>query len=185
LGKVWCIVPGFFYVLLSVPGHSINFEKKIMQIGNLTSLRKYFADFALSENKVFIYGSANRLVEKSRSNEKFDYPLLHLNRPFVKPLDNGMANYMNSFFLEICALDKYNNNGTPEQNDDKEFEAEANALELLMKLEKKMNHDNNDGIIVFDLNSVITEPVQDNWIDYHIGWKMTFRIDFFANSKLC
>lgn len=156
-----------------------------MQIGNLTSLRKYFADFALSESKIFVYGSAKKLVEKSRSDEKFNYPLLHLNRPIVKPLNNEMANYMNSFYLELCSLDKYNNDKTPEENDDSEFTAEANALELLMALEKKMNHDNHEGLIVFDLNSVLTEPVQDGWIDYHIGWKMTFRIDFYANTKLC
>lgn len=156
-----------------------------MLIASIITLRDYFKTFADAQDVAFVYGPARKLIEKSKSDEDFNYPILHLNRPMIKPVDNGMANYMSSFYIELCALGQYKSDGTPDDNDLSELTAEHNTLVLLQALEKQMMADNNYGKLLFELNSVVIEPVMDTFVDYHTGWKMSFRIDFFADLRPC
>jgi hypothetical protein len=155
-----------------------------MLITSIKTLKEYFQSFAEEQNIAFVYGPAKKLIAKSKSSAEFNYPILHLNRPVVSSSDNDMSNYMKSFNCEVVCLQKYSKKGTPEQIDESELDAEDDTFEILLELEKKMLNDNNDVQLIFSLNTCITEPVSDTFIDYHSGWKMSFKIDFYANSKL-
>jgi hypothetical protein len=155
-----------------------------MLVTSIKTLKSYFQSFAEEQNIAFVYGPAKKLIAKSKSSSDFSYPILHLNRPDVSSSDNDMSNYMKSFTCEVVCLQKYSKKGTPEQIDESELDAEDDTFEILLKLEKQMIEDNNDVKIIFNLNTALTEPVSDTFIDYHSGWKMSFKIDFYANSKL-
>lgn len=155
-----------------------------MLISSIKTLKSYFQDFAETKGIAFVYGPAKKLVAKSKSSVDFNYPILHLNRPIISSSDNDMSNYMKSFECEVVCLQKYSKSGSPVEIDTNELDAEDETSEILFELEKKMVSDNNDDQIIFSLNSCIMEPVSDTFIDFHTGWKMLFKIDFFANAKL-
>lgn len=155
-----------------------------MLITSIKTLKGYFQGFAEEQNIAFVYGPAKKLIAKSKSSAEFNYPILHLNRPVVSSSDNDMSNLMVSFNCEVVCLQKYSKKGTPEEIDESELDAEDDTFEILLKLEQQMVQDNNDVKFIFSLNSCITEPVSDTFIDFHSGWKMSFKIDFYANSKL-
>jgi hypothetical protein len=155
-----------------------------MLVTSIKTLKSYFQSFAEEQNIAFVYGPAKKLIAKSKSSSDFSYPILHLNRPDVSSSDNDMSNYMKSFTCEVVCLQKYSKKGTPDEIDESELDAEDDTFEILLKLEKQMIEDNNDVKIIFNLNTSLTEPVSDTFIDYHSGWKMIFKIDFYANSKL-
>lgn len=155
-----------------------------MLITSIITLKEYFEAFAVAKNIAFVYGPAKKLVFKSKSSGEFGYPILHLNRPVISSMDNDMSNFMRSFHCEVVCLQKYSKKGEPGEIDASELNAEDVTFELLMMLEKKMKQDNDADLIIFDLNSTLTEPVSDTFIDFHSGWKMGFKIDFYANSKL-
>lgn len=147
-------------------------------------LKQYFNDFAEQQEIAFVYGPAKKLVQKSKSSADFQYPILHLNRPVVASVDNGMSNLMQCFHVEVVCLQKYSSKGEPSAIDESQIDADAMTFDVILALEKKMIEDNEEGIIYFSLNECMIEPVSDTFIDYHWGWKMSFKIDFYSNSKL-
>ena len=154
-----------------------------MQTGDISTTRNYINDFATEQGVSFVYGSSQRLVAKTRS--KLTYPIIHMNRPMIRTRDNGMANRLATFYLEITIIEKYETKGSIEDEDASEWAAEQAALEMMMELLKKMNHDNSEGLLNFDFKTVTIDPVMDKWIDKHTGWKMSFRLDGGINSKVC
>lgn len=151
---------------------------------SIRTLKGYFSDFAEQQEIAFVYGPARKLVAKSKSSSEFQYPILHLNRPVIASVDNGMSNLMQSFNVEIVCLQKYSNKGEPAAIDESQLDADAATFDIILELEKKMIEDNEEGAIYFSLNNCLIEPVSDTFIDFHWGWKMTFKIDFYSNSKL-
>lgn len=151
---------------------------------SIRTLKEYFEGFAETIDVAFVYGPAKKLIAKSKSSADFKYPILHLNRPVVSTMDNDMSNLMQSFNCEIVCLMKYSNKGEPSEIDESQMVADTETFEIIMQLENSLLSDNNNGLIIFSLNSCLIEPVSDTFIDFHWGWKMSFKIDFFSNAKL-
>jgi hypothetical protein len=154
-----------------------------MITGDIRNTRDYFENLAAVLDVDFVYGSSKKLVAKSRSSKK--YPIMHLNRPMVRTSDNGMANRLSVFYLEVTFMDKYVTTGLEAEQDVSEFEAEERCLNYLYDVLKQLNHDNSDGVLSFDFKSVTIDPVMDKWIDKHSGWKMSFKMMGSINSKVC
>jgi hypothetical protein len=152
---------------------------------SITDIHAYFKAFSESQNIAFVYGPAKKLIAKSQSSDEFSYPILHLNRPIIKPVSNRMANYTTSFELEISVLDYYSLASDMADNDASELEAESVTLGTILTLLKQMHHDNVSGAFMFEFSGSIIEPVANTFIDYHTGWRTTINMEVFANDKLC
>lgn len=157
-----------------------------MIAGNLTAYKGFLETKALALAGVtkFIYGSAAKIANMSRSNTKFGYPLIHVCRPVVASRDNGMGNITTVFYSEIACIGKLNKAGSAEDVENDEMEVEDLTLSVLLEFERQLRLAHRKGDIEFDADVEI-EPTLEKWIDAHTGWKMSCKIVLGANSGLC
>ena len=157
-----------------------------MLVGNIISLKTFLQAQSLAVPGVthFIFGDALKVIEYSKSNAKFGYPLVHCSKPIVMPTNNGYGNNQVQFYIELSCFAKVDKTGLAADADDKELAKDNEALNVLLALEKKLRLADRAGQIEFEEAPEI-EPVPPKWIDAHVGWKMNFRIALGPNSNTC
>jgi hypothetical protein len=153
----------------------------------ITNLLAYFGGFRNEEypDSAMVYGHARKVAEQVQSLEAEKYPLLHIERPFVITDDNNSGDQKEWFICTINAFDKYMVNGTTDENDLSEIMAEDRTLKMLQDLQKRLNHDHDDGKIEFELDGNEKNPIQDGFVQYHTGWQMVVKIGLGAGGLLC
>lgn len=157
-----------------------------MIAGNIVDYRNFLETTALAVAGVnkFIYGDAIKIVNYSRSNPKFGYPLVHVARPVVQDSDNGFGNITTVFHSEICAFAKVDKTGAAADADGKELDSEDLTLGILLELKRKLRIAHKNGQIEVNHMTDI-EPVLEKWIDGNVGWKLSVIITLGPNSNLC
>jgi hypothetical protein len=130
--------------------------------------------------KYFQYGGIERGLAFARGHEDFAYPFAWLEQPVIVSEDNEMGNTNEEFVCGLSVL--YNYDGSEHEA---YIDAQANALKILYRFQKKMRHDVNDGKIVTTIRGMKKEPVSDLWIDKHAGYRLEFRLSLNANRLLC
>jgi hypothetical protein len=156
-----------------------------MLAANYNTLVTYFKDFAEAQEAPFSYGDTERLVNLTTNTPAENYPVVHLEKPLWKPTDNEAGNLMIRFTGSVVALAKYSDEGDAEATDASKLAAETASFDLMVELVKQLNHDRNGNKFVLDLNTLSGEPVFEGWLNNHLGWKLYFHLDFYANNRLC
>jgi hypothetical protein len=153
----------------------------------ITNLLAYFGRFKNESYpaSAMVYGHSRKVAEQVQVLEKAQYPLLHIERPFVITDDNNSSDQKEFFICTINAFDKYLTDGTTDENDMSEILAEDRTLAMLQDLQKRLNHDAGEGLIEFELDGNEKNPIQDNYVQYHTGWQMVVKIGLSAAGRLC
>lgn len=154
----------------------------MIQLNDLRTFIDYVRDWAEPDPgiKYFQYGGIERGIAFARGHEKFGYPFAWLEQPVILSDDNDMGNTQEEFLCGLSVLIHYDGS-----DHEAYIDAQADALKVLYRFQKKIRHDVNDGKIVATIKGMKKEPVSDLWIDKHAGYRLEFRLSINANSLLC
>lgn len=150
-----------------------------------TPYERYFAQFKGEHTGIasFYCTATESVIAASRSEDNFDYPLLHSELPTIS-IKGNRENVLTWFQAPLFILLKPES-GTITDIDDTFKKARKIANHIVMKLyndhiEKYATAE----MLEFDINTVSMEPVRSLWSDNALGYELNLKVGFYTSTCL-
>lgn len=148
-----------------------------------TPYERYFAQFKGPHTGIasFYCTATESVIAASRSEEAFDYPLLHSELPTISIKANRetvITWYQAPLFILLKPL-----SGSIADID----EAFQNARKIAHHIVLKLYGDNIEKyataeMLEFDINTVSMEPVRSLWSDNAVGYELNLKVGFYTST---
>jgi hypothetical protein len=157
--------------------------KRQLIVDHPTTVLDYLKGFVADEANncgYFVYGGSRKLQEKLKHIEPEQYPVMQYERPNIHT-EAGGQNIEEWYWCSINVYSKFKTDGDPDENDASEFAAEKSALKVLHDFQKKLREDARISLLEYEPDGTTKDPIMDNYIVNHVGWRMNFKIGLNAN----
>jgi hypothetical protein len=157
--------------------------KKVLVIEHPNTILDYLTAFVAADTNTcgyFVYGGSRKLQERLKYIEAEQYPIIQYERPNIHT-EAGGQNIEESYLCSINAYAKFTTNGEPDENDASELAAEKSALQVLHDFQKQLRKDARLGLLEYEPDGTTKDPIMDNYIANHVGWRMNFKVGLNAN----
>jgi hypothetical protein len=150
-----------------------------------TPYERYFAQFKGPHTGIVSYycTATESVIAASRSEDAFDYPLLHSELPTIS-IKGNRENVLTWFQAPLFIL-LQPESGSIADIDDTFRKARKIANHIVMKLyADHIAKDDYAAMLEFDINTVSMEPVRSLWSDNAVGYELSLKVGFYTSTCL-
>jgi hypothetical protein len=153
-----------------------------MAVNSYSTYKSFFQTLAANNIALqdFVLGDSQRIIGDSRS--EISYPVLWLESPDMKVMDNKASNFLGEFTGAFSILD----NIPPDDYTAQDAAMESTyqiALQAISYMLKNRRGRIDSPEFTLDLNSITLNPIASLLVDNCYGWRVEFR--FTENIGIC